>query len=233
MKYPDSFIRLLSKLEYNNYIYLTKLADRAKEEGHQDNLVNILNSQAKEEKYHGKVLSALVDGISKLRLKDNGYFKSLISEDKSLNYTDYKDNSKTVKVIWFSQQLQSKVTGEFVNLDGVSKRYISSYLLFRGKTAFSYDWADQLALMSVLEEQTTLFYKRLSVRESSPLQRISLKFANQEDNHYKTLYYALTSFTATPNYYMDKWKARLFFAKIGLIIDIIIFTITNIKYARR
>ncbi len=226
LRYSNQFIKLLAKLEYNNAIYLKKLADKAKEDNY-FNLSDILLTQSKEEELHGKALSCLIDGKNKFNLVDNGYWQSLTNRNGSTVIDYYDKNDKSIDLSW------GNIKGSFVQLDGVSQRYISAKWFFKNKKASEYSWEDQLAFMTILEKETAKLYSLLGNQVESPLQRLSVKFAKEEQNHQTTLYYTLSSFTSIPNYYIDKWSERLFVAKLGLLLDIIYFLYKNTKiYAR-
>jgi rubrerythrin len=109
--------------------------------------------------------------------------------------------------------------GHFENFDGISKRYVSLRLLFGNRRADDYQWCDRLAFMCVLEEQTSAVYEILSEIGNEQLRAIAQQIKNDEIGHCDCLKYALAQFSHFPEADLQKWEKRLFWAKLGLLVD--------------
>jgi hypothetical protein len=221
----ENLIRLLAKLEFGVSIFLKKNVQQA-EIDWKNGLALQLKKHSLEEKRHGDMLLALVDGNSRAKLEEQtGFFLSMIreSDNKELMKNPLKQNSKTKKVTWESAYYPGdKLTGNFLNLDGLSKRYLSLRIFFGGKKAEDFDWENKLAYMIVLERVNTDFYKAISrVYKGSKFGAIATKILEEEDSHILYLSNCLASITHDPQFVIDKWQGRLVCAYLGLTVDAI------------
>lgn len=230
MFYPKRFIRFLAKIEYNNSIYLKKLSNRASLENKIE-LKNLLIKQSKEEELHGKTLSRLVDKNKELIVKDNGYFTKIVNEDNQalVIINDSLEYGKEIE--WYSKIFKTKVKSTFINLDGVSKRYFSSILFFKNKSAFEYSWEDQFAFIYILEREIQNFYNVLAkYKPQSLLSKVSFQFSKEEKEHSNIFNKLLSDSTSYSLLILLKWEIRLILGKVGLIVDLIKFIYSYSNY---
>lgn len=225
LRQEQKFLRLLAKIEYGVSIFCKKLSQLAYNEKHY-NLLTLLQTHAKEEAHHGKMLATLADGVDRISLEESsGRWVSMVKLSDGEDIARYNPDKLTIKskpITWESTKFPGdKLVGEFENLDGLSKRYYSLRLLFGGKSAEDFTWADRLAFMHALEGATKIFYEILStVTKSSSLQAIALQIANDEQEHANYLYYSLFGFSPVPEADIQYWESRITKAMWGLIIDI-------------
>lgn len=208
---PD-FIRLLAKLEYGVSACLSNLAIAAQADNY-PNLNKQLLGHAAEERNHGRMLATLADGKRRINLKGNGRWLSLrIGGEEKSNHPEEGDG----KLIIFETG-----NGIFDNLDGISQRYLALKVFLKGKKMSELPWSDRLACMAVLEEGTLGFYNELSSCEGIPnyIRVVAMKISGEEAGHANYLKYMLPQFTPTPSLEMQKWRDRLFWAKLALIWD--------------
>lgn len=209
------FLRLLAKLEYGVAACLANLSIDA-EKSNYPGLAAQLRSHCLEERNHGKMLATLADGKDKIKLKENGTWIYL--EEKGtepVNNFNKFDNPSKSKIL-----TGEEYCGIFENLDGISQRYLGLKLFLRGQKVADMSWCDRIACMVVLEESTLGFYNELASSSASDnIRVIAMKIAGEEASHANALKYSLYHFTLFPQYSLDKWRSRLFFAQFGLLWD--------------
>jgi hypothetical protein len=217
LRQEQKFLRLLAKIEFGVSIFCKKLAAAASVEN-KPNLAALLQSHAKEEEKHGKMLASLADGNERFHHEGSGRFISIVrpNGDELRRNQDLEAQGKILE--WDSVNLPGeRLQGLFENFDGLSKRYLSLRLLFGNRSAFDYSWDDRLAFMCVLEQSAQQFYGHLanSQRASEPLRAIASQIALDELDHADYL----KSLLLYHNTDIEKWRDRLWLASWGLVID--------------
>ncbi|MCC5618825.1 ferritin-like domain-containing protein [Nostoc sp. CHAB 5836] len=206
LRNEQQFIRLLAKLEYGVAIFCFKLAAIALEE-HRYNLAKLLQEHARDEQRHGKMLSSLSG--DKIKLSETGQWIELYQNQELKVIKNTDEETKVLQGVYYS--------GQFENLDGISKRYLSLRILFQGKSAIDYPWEDRFAFMQILEEGTGKLYKALSkVASTESLRAIASQIAQDEVNHQDYLWHA--SYDWYPD--LIKWESRVGWAMWGLAVDL-------------
>ncbi|MBD2364521.1 hypothetical protein H6G36_25665 [Anabaena minutissima FACHB-250] len=218
-KHEQKLIKTLSNIEFGVSTFCEKLSVAATKDNY-PNLAKLLLKHSQEEHKHGKMLSSLADGKLRLPVKNNGRFLSLVrNEEETVELGNFsRQDGKQLE--WDSATHPGqKVVAIFENLDGLSKRYISLRILFKNKSAFDYGWGDRLAFMQALESETCKFYQALSQSNcSEKLKAIASQITQDELGHSNYLSSLLYSFPDTD---LEKWEERLFWAKLGLIFDVV------------
>lgn len=92
-------------------------------------------------------------------------------------------------------------------LDGISVRYLTTKIFFNGRTANSYELADKLGFMCVLEHLQTEFYSQLIKVCSSRDKAKLIQIQRDEAEHADSLLLALKE--ASPNWRSLLWKWRI------------------------
>lgn len=203
----QKFLKLLAKIEHGVAIFCFKLAAIARRESRHD-LADSLESHANDEKRHGKMLSSLAG--DKINLTDNGQFTELYKDGVLVVSKPYSTPTIHLQGIHYS--------GSFENLDGLSLRYLSLRMLFKGKSAIDFPWEDRLAFMQVLEGVTQKFYAQLSqYSRVESIRAIALKIAVDEITHADYLKYVCKEFRPD----ILKWEAQLNWAILGLMVDVV------------
>jgi|GEM_PF-3592850 len=231
----QKFLRLLAKLEYGLAAFCSKLKDQASEEG-LVYLETMLCQHQKEEYNHGLMLSTCGDGknrISPDRVGATGRWVKILKDQENLTAKNITNNIpatiQTKTIEWDSIKYPGeKLKGVFESFDGISFRYLALRLLFRNQPASSYSWIDKLAFMSVLEEATGAFYRRLMNVDDAGLSAIAAKIAGDEFNHANYLVIALNAITNSSEETqkaIQKWRDRIYWSKFGLIFDVIKFVV--------
>jgi hypothetical protein len=128
---------ILRKLEMGVFFFCYKQALKAESEN--KDFEKYLKEQAESEYSHCYYFSTL-EGVG---LSMNS--EELFNRGKKTN--DWR------KVDWNGSRYQA---------DGLSVNSLAGKMFFRGKTADSYDWANKLAFMHVLENFQYIFYQQLS-----------------------------------------------------------------------
>lgn len=214
MRRQREFLRLIAKLEYGVSIFCLKMSERAECEGHY-NLANLLKKHSEEEKKHGIMLAALADGQKKLKLSGNGRWTTLKNLDTGEEIAQFPDMEEGTKIFLKDKNL----LGIFQNLDGISQRYLSLKILFRGLRAEDFEWTDTLAFMAALETVTKRFYSKLAEVTEAPISTIAKQISEDESQHSEYLKIVLSQFTPLPEVEISKWRARIRWASLGLIVD--------------
>ena len=173
------------------------------------------------------MLASLAEGSDRIPVIDNGLFlKVSFDGSEPVRQSDHQKG----KVLYWESTIYpgQKVTALFENLDGLSKRYLSLRILFKGQSASHYDWCDRLAFMHLLEIETQKFYKVLADSKcSEPLRAITLRIVEDEKGHSTYLKDLLSQIPgADSDSDLEKWRDRLFWAKIGLLFDLLWLLIT-------
>ncbi|MCC5616526.1 ferritin-like domain-containing protein [Nostoc sp. CHAB 5836] len=214
----QKFIRTLAKIEYGNAIFCDKLAHIAIQENRLE-LAKLLKTHGNEENKHGNMLASLADGCDRISRVGTGRWVKIFRGEENIVKNDIP--SSNLKVIeWDSINFPGeKLTGLLENFDGMSYRFVSSRLLFKGQTAFDYSWEDKLAFMYVLEEEVAALYQELVDADDPKLSAIALQITGDELNHANYLKLVLADFAPLPQAAIDKWRHRVWWAKWGLIVD--------------
>jgi hypothetical protein len=216
LRQEQKFLRLLAKIEFGVSIFCKKLAVAATEEN-KPNLAALLQSHAKEEEKHGKMLASLADGNERFHHEGSGRFISIVrpNGDELRRNQDLEAQGKILE--WDSVNLPGeRLQGLFENFDGLSKRYLSLRLLLGNRSAFDYNWDDRLAFMYILEQHTLEFYGLLATSHAhEPLRAIASLIALDELDHADYL----KSLLLYHNSDIEKWRDRLWFASWGLVVD--------------
>ncbi|WP_179066693.1 hypothetical protein [Nostoc sp.] len=113
-------------------------------------------------------------------------------------------------------------------VDGISTRFLSSRLFFKGLTASSYDLPNKLAFMHVLEELQTIFYGELIKVCSSDIRKILNKIMLDEKEHSDSLLGALQAIN--PEWYglIESWRSRLRIALLLLPVDLFLYFVNHV-----
>jgi hypothetical protein len=226
LRNKQRFLRVLAKIEFGVAIFCFKLQYQALAENLL-NLATMLEMHGKEENKHGKMLASLADGCSdRIALTENSGRWIKITRPSGETIVNRPDDNTAIPkcITWASYKFPGEqLTGLFENFDGISKRYISARLLFGNLAASDYPWEDKIAFMYVLEEATASFYQELMKCDDSALSAIARQIITDEFNHANYLKLALANFAPIPQFAIDKWHSRLWWARWALIIDIIRF----------
>jgi hypothetical protein len=214
MRHPIEFLRFLALLEYGVSIFCLKMSERARLQGH-FNLAKLLSQHSVQEHKHGVMLASLADGKNKIKPSGNGRWLTLKKVDTGEELARFPDKGEGTEVFLPNQNL----LGVFQNLDGLSQRYLSLKILFLGKKAEDFEWTDTLAFMSALETVTKRFYTQLALSTEAPLSTIAQQISEDESQHSEYLKICLSQFTHFPEVEIDRWRARIRWATIGLVID--------------
>lgn len=214
MRRQQEFLRLLAKLEYGVSIFCLKMSERARNEEH-FNLAKLLSQHSEQENKHGLMLASLADGKNKIKPSGNGRWLTLKKVDTGEELARFPDKGEGTEVFLPNQ----KLLGVFQNLDGLSQRYLSLKILFLNKKAEDFEWTDTLAFMSALETITKRFYSRLAEVAEAPLSTIAQQISEDESQHSEYLKISLSQFAPLPEVEIDRWRARIRWASIGLIFD--------------
>lgn len=199
-KLPNRLV-LLKRLELGVFFFCWREAIAAIESG-DTKLGGILYAQAESEFHHAQSFAALTGG--KLEISANGLFDR-----------EYKEAFKWSQVEWDSS--------ESFRADGISRKYLSARIFFKGQTANSFMWQDKLAFMAILETFQAHFYKKLlrflPPHEATPL----ISICGEEEDHSLELRSVLTEragiFSAAD--LMLKWKRQLYLGLLFTPIDLI------------
>lgn len=211
-RHEQFFLRHLAKLEFGLAVFCYKLARIASDEG-KHNLAAMLHKHGQDEEKHGKMLASWSDRAHRIRLRGNGQWISFNKDGQELIQNHPEPDTPGVKIT------SENFTGIFNNFDGLSKRYLSLWLLFGGKSAADYDWADRLAFMHVLERGTSQFYQVLAQKSKSPaLQAIANQIYRDELEHADYLKSTSLHLSLAPDFV--KWEIRVGLASWGLLYDI-------------
>ena len=218
LRQEQKFLRLLAKAEFGVSIFCKKLAVAAAEEN-KPNLAALLQSHAKEEEKHGKMLASLVDGNERFHTEGSGRFISIVRPNGEELRRNPDKTSQGKILEWDSINFPGeRLIGNFENFDGLSKRYFTLRLLFGNKSAFDYNWDDRLAFMYVLEQETQCFYEHLATSSAtSALKAIASQIARDELRHTDYLKKTLLHRNAD----VEKWRDRMMVAFWGLVIDLV------------
>lgn len=157
LKFPDKFIRELAKVEYGVAWYVRNLGDEMPE------YKNQFYHHATQEKYHGRMLSALVNELPESR---GGM------------------GAKRWACSPFAGNIQ---------VEGISKRYRVLGVILKGKSLNEYSFMDRLSIMAALESIALDVYREIFKQAKSPLKEVAKKIAQDEysHNHYLTEMLAL------------------------------------------
>ncbi|MBO3459943.1 ferritin-like domain-containing protein [Aetokthonos hydrillicola Thurmond2011] len=240
LRRKQRFIRQLSKLEYGVSIFCKKLAANSPT----PDLAQMLNNHAIQEAHHGRMLDSLANGTQHEASENERYFRkrfSIRETDKGkfisikrsngeelLNCVDTDINTKGIRLQWDSCKLGEQLVGIFENFDGISQRYLSAKLLFDGKSADSFDWADKLAFMHVLEQETEQFYLALAKIESgTPLGAIASQIVKDEQHHADYLKSTLTQFSTSPQQEIAKWQCKVRSCAPAVLVDLWFFALVR------
>lgn len=213
---PKLFLRTLIKLEYGVSAFCSKISAEAYNQGY-FNLSSLLETHAKEENKHGLMLGALADGQNKILLRGTGRWLSFKNVHTGIELATLPEPSTPGKVIFMPEK---NILGIFQNLDGLSQRYLSLRLLFRGKKAADFDWCDRIAFMCALEHISQQFYAKLADIADEPLKAIALQISQDELEHSDYLKYTLTSMSNLPSQDIKKWEGRIGWSMLGLVFDV-------------
>jgi hypothetical protein len=220
----QNFLRLLAEIEFGVAIFCFKLQEQARKQ-FLHNLATMLEAHGNEENKHGKMLAACADGVERITRTETGHWLSIIRPNGENIAKPSKSNPSSGKAIaWDSIKFPGeRLLGVFKNFDGISKRYLSARIFFGNQSASDYPMCDKLAFMYILEEETTKFYRQMSEVEDERLKAIALQITGDEFNHANYLKLALANFDPMPEAAIDKWRDRLWWAKWGLVVDLIKF----------
>lgn len=216
LKNTKEFVRLLAKLEYGVSSALNNLACDA-DKSNYPNLAAMLRAHSSEEFNHGRMLATWCDGKNSIRARGAGRLLSW-KNSAGVELARFPEEKEGIKIIFDKDGEQ--YTGIFENLDGISQRYLSLRIFFRGKKIIELPWKDRLACMLALEAQTRALYVELS-KSPCPqeLRAIFSKIAQEESSHSDYLESVLRDFSPCPNQEVDRWRSRMNLASLGLIYD--------------
>ncbi len=113
-------------------------------------------------------------------------------------------------------------------VDGVSTRFLSSKLFFRGLTASSYDLPNKLAFMHVLEELQTIFYGELIKVCSSDIRDVLNHITVEEKEHSESLLAVLQDINPEWKGLIESWRSRQNLALLLLPVDLVFYFITHV-----
>ncbi|MFB2832993.1 ferritin-like domain-containing protein [Floridanema evergladense] len=147
LRFKRRFIRELARVEYGIAWYVRMLADEYPV------FKNSFYAYATEEKYHGRMLAALIDELPEskggLGLKR-----------------------------WACQPGAGKT-----RIEGVGKRYFVMRKILGNKSLNEYSFNDRLAIMAVLENISLAVYQEIVKQSSGKLKAIAAKIAEDEQGH--------------------------------------------------
>ncbi|MEW5856719.1 MAG: ferritin-like domain-containing protein [Cyanobacteriota bacterium] len=217
-------LRLLAKIEFGVAIFCFKLQRQAIAES-KHNLASMLEAHGREESKHGKMLASLADGWERISLTETGQWVAMFRPSGEQIAKPIIDNPTTIKTItWDSIKFPGeRLIGLFENFDGISKRYFSARVLFKNRDAADYPWEDKLAFMYVLEEETAKLYSEMSRLDDPKISAIAQQVTEDEFNHANYLKRSLAEFSPLPEAAIDKWRNRVWWARWGLVVDLIRF----------
>lgn len=218
LRQEQKFLRLLAKVEFGISVFCKKLAATALAEGNKSNLAAQLESHAKQDEKHGKMLASLVDGNERFHHEGTGRFISIVRPSGEELRSNAEIEAEGKDLEWDSVIFPGeRLIGIFENFDGLSKRYLSMRLLFGNRSAFDYPWDDRLAFMCVLEQQAQHFYEHLAINQhaSPALRAIASQIALDEVEHADYLKHSLFHYNGD----IEKWRDRMWLASLGLIVD--------------
>ncbi|MEH1821527.1 MAG: hypothetical protein V7L31_21010 [Nostoc sp.] len=191
---------ILKRLEIGVYLFCRRQSISYPE------LKDLLEEQAISEYNHAQAFATL--GNSKIHLP----VQHLMNKEESLDWN---------RLTWGDGDWGEPV-------DGISTRFLSSRLFFKGLTASSYDLPNKLAFMHVLEESQTIFYGELIKVCSSDVKKILNQIVLDEKEHSEDLLRALQDID--PEWYglIESWRSRQNLALLLLPVDLIFYFVTHV-----
>lgn len=219
----QKFIRTLAKIEYGNAVFCEKLERQALTENRYE-LAKLLRKHAQEEEKHGRMLSSIADGSDRIHRVGTGRWVKILRGQQNIVKKFIEPLHKPKTIQWESKTYPGEqLTGVLESFDGLSYRFACSRLLWRNCAAFDYPWEDRLAFMYVLEEEVASLYLELMSVKDGKISSIASDMTEDEFNHANYLKMALCRFVPFPEELLNKWRNRVKWAKLGLIVDGIIF----------
>ncbi len=201
IKLPHNLmLDILKRLEIGVYLFCRRQSILYPE------LKDLLERQAVSEYNHAQTFATL--GGSKLQC----FAQELLDKEESLSWN---------RLTWCDGDWGEPI-------DGMSTRFLSSRLFFKGKTASSYDLFNKLAYMHVLEELQTIFYEELIKVCSSDVRNILLKITLDEKEHSEGLLRALQDINPSGYGLVESWRSRLRIALLLLPLDLFLYFVSHV-----
>ncbi|MEH2393693.1 MAG: hypothetical protein V7K21_19200 [Nostoc sp.] len=201
IKLPHNLmLDILKRLEVGVYLFCRRQSVLYPE------LKDLLEEQAVSEYRHAQAFATLAN--LKLHLPP----QHLIDKPESLNWN---------RLTWSEGDWGEPV-------DGISTRFLSSRLFFKGRTASDYDLSNKLAFMHVLENLQISFYKQLAKFCSSDVRKTINKIVRDENEHSDNLLSALQAIEPEWEQLINYWQMRQNLALLLLPIDLALYLFTHI-----
>lgn len=109
---------------------------------------------------------------------------------------------------------------EVFQVDGISQKYLTAKIFFRGNKAKDLGWGDCLAMMAVLEKLQLYFYSELIDNLSNNFQKILERIALEEMLHGMQLEQELRIHFPHYKLLLIKWHLRKYCALLFLPFDV-------------